>query len=231
MKNFFIFKIVLLMVLSILFYFLTYSLIFSISLFIFIIIASLFETFYIFLPYVKQNEINLECLSFMEKFITSYDSFKSFNLTFESIIPFLSSNRKEIIENNINDLHIILDSFKEVYKAKMFDIFTKIIYQFEITGGSLINSSSFLLKEIERAKNKMNNVKTGASKSLYKYILMWIFTFAILIVAKVSLKSIFNEFSENIMFVSLIFIGFLVFELSFYIFLKTEISFLKMEKE
>jgi hypothetical protein len=205
---------------AVLLYFLTTNRIVTLIYGVFALGSAAFLTLFKYRNYEnKKNKFN-EAVSFINKFIISLSINGSLIDSFNSCKEIL--NNKLYLElKNIDEVESRIEYLKKYYNYRIFEIFSGVINEYLDKGGDILSYSSTLMSEARRNQANVNNLFTNSVKYLISFISMWIFSFLIVLIAKVSLKDFYNNFVNNQTFIIALTFGFMFFIISFYIYFQS----------
>ena len=161
-----------------------------------------------------------EAVSFINKFIISLSINGSLIDSFNSCKEIL--NNKLYLElKNIDEVESRIEYLKKYYNYRIFEIFSGVINEYLDKGGDILAYSSTLMSEARRNQANVNNLFMNSVKYLISFISMWVFSFLIVLIAKISLKDFYSNFINNQTFIISLLFGFLFFIASFYVYFQT----------
>ena len=135
---------------------------------------------------------------------------------------------KEIINNKLylelkvfDDVESRIEYLKKYYNYRIFEIFSGVVNEYLDKGGDVLNYSSSLLAEARRTQSTVNNLFSNSIKHLIAFITMWLFSFLILLVAKISLADFYNNFINNNGYLIVLSLGFIFFIATFVVFFQS----------
>lgn len=205
---------------SLLFYFMTENLYLTLGYGVICLGSAAFLSLFTYRKYENKKIKFNECVSFINKFIISLSINGSLLDSFNSC--------KEIINNKLylelkvfDDVESRIEYLKKYYNYRIFEIFSGVVNEYLDKGGDVLNYSSSLLAEARRTQSTVNNLFSNSIKHLIAFITMWLFSFLILLVAKISLADFYNNFINNNGYLIVLSLGFIFFIATFVVFFQS----------
>lgn len=158
--------------------------------------------------YANKTKKMKECYNFINNYIISLSAKNSFVEAFNSATIGAKGELQKEIEH-INDLDPLekIKYLQDYFNNNTYQMFLNIIDSFVDNGGDILTMSKLLLDELTRLEtNQMEFERKGKGKVL-EFIIMWILTFIILILLRVSLNQFQTQLISSMMYT----IGLLVF--------------------
>ena len=125
---------------------------------------------------------------------------------------------KEIINDKLylqlkafDEVENRLEYLKKHYNYKIYEIFSGVVNEYLDKGGDILSYSSTLLAEARRSQSNINKLFDNSIKHLFSFMIMWSFSFLILIVARISLIDFYHNFLSSEFFIITVSAGFLFF--------------------
>ena len=195
---------------TLLLYFVTEHLIVSICYGVIGVGSAVFLSIFMFRKYENKKDKFNECVTFINKFIISLSINGSLLDSYQSCKEIL--NNKLYLELKVfDDVESRIEYLKKYYNYRIFEMFGGVINEYLDKGGDILTYSSSLLSEARRAQSNVNRLFSNSIKHFVSFVTMWIFSFLILLVAKLSLNDFYKSFINNNLYVAAIAVGFLFF--------------------
>lgn len=226
---------ILLVVISIIstlvYYFVTLNIILSFILFVLSLFISLYISLYVYKNYKAKLNILNECINFINKFIISLSVNPSTLVAFNSCNE-LISNSNHLKLKEIDDVDMKIIELSKIYNLQLFDIFNGIIFEFIDKGGNILTYSKTFLREARRIQFLENSLYNKRKIGYLTFIFMWFIALLVPIIARISLNSFYENFINNFGYIMIVFIGFLLFIFSsvVYFFTNSNLKFARKGK-
>lgn len=179
--------------------------------------VALFLSLVIYKKYEYKVTMYNECISFINKFIISYSISDSLIDSFESCKEIL--NEKLYLKlKDFDEVETKIDYLEKHYNFKIFEIFNGVLQEKIDKGGDVLSYCATLLSETRRSQSNVTLLFKDSSKHLFSFIVMWVFSFLIIGIARVSLSDFYMSFKSDQSYTLIITAGFVFFLISFFVF-------------
>lgn len=198
---------------SLILYFVINNVTIAISFFVLVLFYTCFMIYY-----TKLNRsliIKYEnCLVFIENTIFSFSSTNSLLKSIESNIYILKNFQTESADS--------LDLMNTILEENPFHVmalFDNIITQQQVNGNNILDTTKFLIDDIKSKKSYIDFQRKSNKKMIINFITLWLMTFLIQIIAKISFNEYYSSFN-NIVFMLGILLIWVLFYISLLLLLK-----------
>jgi hypothetical protein len=175
-----------------------------------------------------------ECINFINNFIVTISINNSLITTFNS----LSSGFSHSLIEQINSINHLNDEEKIMYLENYFDnnlytAFTKILKQYLIEGGNIIDSSHLLIFDTRIVEENLNNYLSLSKRKVFQFLLMWGICFFIMIIMHIFLGNYYTIIQKMTYFPYSVFAFFIIFLVCFYLLMSHyfNLDFINTEKK
>ncbi len=229
----YVYYFILSLIFSLLYFYTTRHLILTIVLFlIFVLLFVFVERKY--LKYKVNCEKIKECSKFINNFVITLSINKSINTTYEQIKCSFNEDLK-LIDENSNNLSIDekIKNLEGYFNLKIYEVFLKLLNQYEFQGGDIIKISQLLLFDSRKITNSLDEYKSNTKRKLLEFSSMWALTMVILVIIQLSMSVFYEQILKMSFYPISIFMFFIVFLLFLYLFLSNmfNLNFINFKEE
>lgn len=152
--------------------------------------------------FINRNQKLLSMFGLIEIIILNLNVQKTIEGAFNVIKPLLDEKtRKKITTYNESESSVIIEELRIYFAHQYYDSFLDLLIMYEKRGGDIIKMSEVLLHRIDGARGTLNALAKIDTRYIIKFISNWLFIFAVSIVFRFSLTSMFAQINKNVFFI------------------------------
>lgn len=154
-----------------------------------------------FKKWKKEVEDHHLCFNFINSFIISINIKKTLSGAFESNAILMEQS--SILElDSISHLDAMqkIEYLEKHFKFHIYKLFVEIIKLYDEQGGDILKMSDNLIKTTRREEEYVISIAQKSKRKLFEIIILWMFTFLILLFVRFGLGNFFVSVTSNPLF-------------------------------
>lgn len=200
-------------------FFSTNNIIFSVALFLitmvdyFLVLRKRFDSYY------SLTERVHTAYHFINSFIITLSVKDSYDDAFENASRIDNKKLKDEA-NNLENLTTVdkVKYLRGYFNLSIYKMFLNILDLYQDQGGNILNMTDNLISECTRTEKALTDTVSVGRKHLVEFLTLWVMSFAILVLMKVSIKSFYEMMLSNVYIPLMIFGYFLLSIISIHLF-------------
>lgn len=145
------------------------------------------------------------CFNFINSFIISLNIKKTLSGAFESNAILMNQNSEFELDSiaNLTTMQKI-EYLEKHFQFHIYKLFVEIIKLYDEQGGDILEMSDNLIKTTRREEEYVISIAQKSKRKLFEIVLLWVFTFLILLFVRFGLGNFFVSVTSNPFFTAAI---------------------------